>query len=91
MFRLISISPEPSNDPELSSYVLHVETENETLSYWAEVRPGSNGDQIDWADEFQDLLLQHDILATHYEKISDAIHSVHCKVQVMFPLSYGAA
>jgi hypothetical protein len=95
MFTLLSVEPSSQRDgapdSEAAPYVINVSAGGQANSFWAEVRPGPRGDQIDWADEFQDLLLEHDILATDYGKIADIIHQVHCGLATALPATFGAA
>jgi hypothetical protein len=95
MFTLLSVEtvtacPETS-EPDCLEYEIRVAANGREVVFWAEVRPGPHGDQIDWADEFQDFLLQHDILATDYGKISGIIHQVHCGSASELPAKFGAA
>jgi hypothetical protein len=92
MFIITSISPNlAQTNLSVSSYFLHVISNGVRKEYWAEVRPGNNVDQIDWAEELHDLFLEHDVLATDYGRISDIIHMIHCNLTVQFPVSFGAA
>jgi len=95
MFTLLSVEPATSlpeaSEPGCAEYEIRAAANGQEVIFWAEVRPGRHGDQIDWADEFQDFLLQHDILATDYGKISGIIHQVHCGLANGLPAKFGAA
>jgi len=94
MFTLISVervAAAPRSEPGVAHYDVLAALGRERQMFWAEVRTGSGPDQVDWADELQDLLREHHVLATDYGRLSGLIYGVHCGSSVELPAVFGAA
>jgi len=59
MFHVIAIESVPSPEAGESRYEIRVIVDGEERTFPAEVRPAPKGVQLDWSDEFQDLLMLH--------------------------------
>lgn len=68
-------------------YELDVSSNTETLVFEAEVRPGPNGLQIDWSDEFQDLLTANRCTEDDRGAIALLIQETHLARHRGYPMS----
>lgn len=69
-------------------YTLHVSLADERLHFEGRVEP-SETLEVDWSDEFQDLLLRHTRSAEDFRRVGTALVRVHLGAPVLFPLSVG--
>ena len=67
-------------------YDIHVQNGPELASYSAEVRHSPHGEQLDWSDSFQDLLMLH---AADFPAMNQLLHRTHCGELVEFPVPVG--
>ena len=89
MFQIITIQPTSSSgDSGEIRYEIHVRLAGDTLIFPAEVRPGPHGPQLDWSDEFQDLLMTHE---ADFPAVNLLLFQVHSGEAVAFPVALGSA
>ena len=69
-------------------YDIHVRADSQSLVFHAEVSPGPSGPQLDWSDDFQDLLMAH---RADFSAVSLLLLYVHSGDSVTFPVEIGAA
>ena len=89
MFQITVI--QPAGSPRISGevcYDIHVNLAGELLIFPAEVTPGPHGPQLDWSDEFQDLLLNHE---ADFPAMNLLLFQVHSGEAVTFPTIVGSA
>ncbi len=87
MFHITAIR---SNDPaprgDGASYLIEVSVSGTTRLFAATVKPGPNGPQLDWEDDFQDLMMAHD---SNFPQVNLLLFQVHCGENVVFPVEVG--
>ena len=89
MFQIITIKPINSSGPDGEScYDIHVRVNGDSLVFSAEVRPGPHGAQLDWSDEFQDLMMSH---GADFAAVNGLLFQVHSGDAVAFPVVAGHA
>lgn len=89
MFEVVTIQPTSSalSDGE-TRYDIHVRAHGDSLVFAAEVRPGPQGVQLDWSDDFQDLMMSHE---ADFAAVSLLLFQVHSGEAVSFPAVAGCA
>jgi hypothetical protein len=69
-------------------YDIHISLQPKTAVYPAEVRTGARGAQLDWSDDFQDLMMEHD---ADFPSMNLLLYKVYCGESVDFPVLLGRA
>ena len=77
-----------STDSGEIQYDIHVNAASQSLVFHAEVSPGPSGPQLDWSDDFQDLLMTH---RADLSAVSRLLFYVHSGDSVSFPIEIRAA
>ena len=75
--------------PILGFYSIEINVESQSKSYKAEVRKSPNGDQVDWSEELQGLLMEYKCNENDFSSLSNAIYSFYLGNDVEFPMSLG--
>ena len=76
--------------PILGFYSVEVVVENKQKIYEAEVRKSPHGEQIDWSDELQDLLMEHKCSENDFSLLSNAIYSCYSGMDINLPMTLGS-
>ncbi len=69
-------------------YDIHVRLQSKAAVYPAEVRAGARGPQLDWSDDFDDLMMEH---GADFPSMNLLLYKVYCGESVDFPVPLGQA
>lgn len=87
MFEVIAIDRTGGPDPSGGiHYNLHVRSPGHTALFTGSTSPGQEAMQIDWSDDFQDLLMTH---GADFRTMSLLMFRAHTNEPVVFPVAIG--
>ena len=75
--------------PILGFYSIEIAVGNQSKTYEVEVRKSPNGDQVDWSEELQGLLMEYKCNENDFSSLSNAIYSFYLGQDVNLPMSLG--
>jgi hypothetical protein len=76
--------------PILGFYSIEISVEDMKKTYEAEVRKTPGGEQVDWSEELQGLLMEHKCNEKDFSSLSNAIYSLYSSLEVKLPMTLGS-
>ena len=89
MFPVIAIQKLGPADPSGKlHYSIQVSAGGDTIHYPGSTAPGGEAVQVDWSDQFHDLLMAH---GADFQTMSRVMFRMHIGQSVAFPVEIGRA